>query len=101
MTPSEFAASLPVPVRPAAARITRLFESFRYGHRPTDAHTERESLSALGELRNRLRSLPRAALRESPKSSRSPQSTQSTTSMTWVQGPDVPAEGVLGTGKTG
>src|SRR3989454_1598074 len=101
MTPSEFAASLPVPVRLAAARITRLFESFRYGHRPTDAHTEREILSALGELRNRLRSLPRAALRESPKSSRSPQSTQSTTRMTWVQGPDVPAEGVVGTGKTG
>ena len=55
MTPSEFAASLPVPVRPVAARITRLFESFRYGHRPTDAGTDAASRQALRELRDVVR----------------------------------------------
>ncbi|OLD60254.1 MAG: hypothetical protein AUI83_02395 [Armatimonadetes bacterium 13_1_40CM_3_65_7] len=50
MTPSEFAASLPLPVRPAADRITRLFEAFRYGHRPADAQVTTTSRQALEEL---------------------------------------------------
>src|SRR2546428_8425678 len=50
MTPREFAASLPLPVRPAAARITRLFEAFRYRHRPADAQVTTTSRQALGEL---------------------------------------------------
>ena len=67
MTPSEFAASLPVTVRPAADRITRLFESCRYGHRPTDAGTDAASRQALRDLRHVVR---RARL-ESPQSRRS------------------------------
>ena len=55
MTPSEFAASLPVTVRPAADRITRLFESCRYGHRPTDAGTDAASRQALRDLRHVVR----------------------------------------------
>ena len=55
MTPSEFAASLPVTVRPAADRITRLFESCRYGHRSTDAGTDAASRQALRDLRHVVR----------------------------------------------
>ncbi|TMI97429.1 MAG: DUF4129 domain-containing protein, partial [Bacillati bacterium ANGP1] len=77
MTPSEFAASLPVPVRPAAGRITRLFEARRYGHRPADARIEAATRQALVELREAARRAPIGSKRstqspQSPRASGSP-----------------------------
>lgn len=51
VTPREFATSLPVVVRSPAEQVTRLFEVFRYGHQPMDAHAEEVCRQALGELR--------------------------------------------------
>jgi transglutaminase-like putative cysteine protease len=71
MTPSEFAASLPVPVRPAAGRMTRLFEACRYGQRPADPGIEAATQRALLELRDAARRAPTASTRShrSPRAS--------------------------------
>ncbi len=54
-TPSEFVGVLPAAVRPAAGEITRLFEAFRYGHQPGDAHVVTAAHQALLELRHAVR----------------------------------------------
>jgi transglutaminase-like putative cysteine protease len=54
-TPREFAASLPVAVRSPAEQVTRLFESFRYGHERSNPQTDEASRAALHELRAELR----------------------------------------------
>jgi transglutaminase-like putative cysteine protease len=59
VTPSEFAMSLPGAMRPAAERLTRVFEAFRYGHRPAEVHEEAASRMALADLRAVLRRSPR------------------------------------------
>ncbi len=56
-TPGEFAGSLPVSLRLAAAQVTRVFEAVRYGHQPIDAHMTdacRLSLRELSQVRRRL-----------------------------------------------
>jgi transglutaminase-like putative cysteine protease len=54
-TPREFAASLPLAVRSPAERVTRLFETIRYGQRPSDTSSEAACQAALTELRATMR----------------------------------------------
>ncbi len=54
-TPREFAAALPIALRPSAEQVTRLFEDVRYGHEPSNPRTEGMSRAALHELREELR----------------------------------------------
>jgi len=61
MTPGEFAASLPAAVQPAALLLTRIFETYRYGHHMGDAQQQAACRRMLGQLQRDLRGMKPAA----------------------------------------